>query len=238
MRWGRKVPRTAASISRTAGAVFASAMTTLAAFGVLSIAATRAMADLGARERGLPVIAVTSIAHSLATASGHSSGARLMDHADIVIDLGTPPGDSLVEIDGPENSDRALLSLAALIEDAVRRDRIAMALQPIVSLPQRKTRSYETLCRIRTDDGAQIAAAAGAAIPDRVALEVEAVREARTRVRVIYEEREGPALEGHLRRGRRRRHRHRRRRRRGTAARLHGIGSPRRAARPRAPPGS
>ena len=56
----------------------------------------------GARGRGLPVIAVTSIAHSSATASGHSSGTRLMDHADIVIDLGTPPGDSLVEIDGAE----------------------------------------------------------------------------------------------------------------------------------------
>lgn len=57
---------------------------------------------MGARSRGLPVIAVTSIAHSSATASGHSSGTRLMDHADIVIDLGTPPGDSLIEIDGPE----------------------------------------------------------------------------------------------------------------------------------------
>ena len=57
---------------------------------------------IGARQRGLPVIAVTSLAHSAATASGHSSGTRLMDHADIVIDLGTPPGDSLVEIDGPE----------------------------------------------------------------------------------------------------------------------------------------
>jgi uncharacterized phosphosugar-binding protein len=57
---------------------------------------------IGARARGLPVIAVTSVAHSSATASGHSSGTRLMDHADIVIDLGTPPGDSLIEIDGPE----------------------------------------------------------------------------------------------------------------------------------------
>jgi uncharacterized phosphosugar-binding protein len=57
---------------------------------------------MGTHERGLPVIAVTSIAHSAATVSGHSSGTRLMDHADIVIDLGTPPGDSLIEIDGPE----------------------------------------------------------------------------------------------------------------------------------------
>lgn len=57
---------------------------------------------MGARTLGLPVIAVTSVAHSSATASGHSSGTRLMDHADIVIDLGTPPGDSLIEIEGPE----------------------------------------------------------------------------------------------------------------------------------------
>jgi uncharacterized phosphosugar-binding protein len=57
---------------------------------------------LGARERGLPVIAVTSVAHSSATASGHSSGTRLMDHADIIIDLGTPPGDSLIDLGSPE----------------------------------------------------------------------------------------------------------------------------------------
>lgn len=56
----------------------------------------------GARDRGLPVIAVTSVAHSTAVVSEHSSGARLMDLADLVIDLGTPPGDSLIEIDGPE----------------------------------------------------------------------------------------------------------------------------------------
>ena len=57
---------------------------------------------LGARSRGLPVIAVTSVAHSNASRSGHSSGTRLLDHADIVIDLGIPLGDSLIEIDGPE----------------------------------------------------------------------------------------------------------------------------------------
>jgi len=57
---------------------------------------------IGARGRGLPVIAVTSVAHSLASPSGHSSKTRLLDHADIVIDLGTPVGDALIEIDGPE----------------------------------------------------------------------------------------------------------------------------------------
>lgn len=57
---------------------------------------------MGARRLGLPVIAVTSVAHSMASTSGHSSGTRLMDHSDIVIDLGTPPGDSLIELDGLE----------------------------------------------------------------------------------------------------------------------------------------
>jgi uncharacterized phosphosugar-binding protein len=54
----------------------------------------------GARERGLPVIAVTSLAATDAGRSSHSSGTRLRDHADVVLDIGTPPADALVEIDG------------------------------------------------------------------------------------------------------------------------------------------
>lgn len=54
----------------------------------------------GARERGLPVIALTSVAHSMAGAPGHSSGTRLLDHADVVLDLCTPPGDALVQVEG------------------------------------------------------------------------------------------------------------------------------------------
>jgi uncharacterized phosphosugar-binding protein len=38
----------------------------------------------------------------LAGSPVHSSGTRLLDHADIVIDLCTPPGDALVRIDGLE----------------------------------------------------------------------------------------------------------------------------------------
>jgi uncharacterized phosphosugar-binding protein len=56
----------------------------------------------GSRSRGLPVIAVTSVEHSLAGSPGHSSGTRLLDHADVVIDLCTPPGDALVRLDGVE----------------------------------------------------------------------------------------------------------------------------------------
>jgi uncharacterized phosphosugar-binding protein len=50
----------------------------------------------GARRRGLPVIAVTSLAAARAAAPGP----RLVDHADVVLDLATPAGDALVAIDG------------------------------------------------------------------------------------------------------------------------------------------
>jgi uncharacterized phosphosugar-binding protein len=54
----------------------------------------------GARERGLAVIAVTSVAATGAGESTHSSGSRLRDHADVVLDLCTPPADALVELGG------------------------------------------------------------------------------------------------------------------------------------------
>ncbi len=55
---------------------------------------------IGARRRGLPVVAVTSLAQSDAAVPTHSSGTRLHDHADVVIDLCTPPADALVTLDG------------------------------------------------------------------------------------------------------------------------------------------
>src|SRR4029453_16678918 len=50
---------------------------------------------MGARRRGLPGGGVTSGAGSRGAVAGPSSGTRLLDHADIVIDLGTPIGDAL-----------------------------------------------------------------------------------------------------------------------------------------------
>jgi len=55
---------------------------------------------IGARRRNLPVVAVTSLAQSHAGAPTHSSGTRLADHADVVIDLCTPPADALVDVPG------------------------------------------------------------------------------------------------------------------------------------------
>ena len=51
-----------------------------------------------ARERDTPVIALTSVAHGSRTSSRHSSGERLMDVADIVLDTGVPYGDATVPL--------------------------------------------------------------------------------------------------------------------------------------------
>ncbi len=76
-----------------------------------------------AHEAGMPVVALTSVAHSMATTPGHSSGTRLLDHADVVIDLGTPVGDSLVKLDGletPVGPGSTLSAVAAVNEIKVR----------------------------------------------------------------------------------------------------------------------
>jgi uncharacterized phosphosugar-binding protein len=68
----------------------------------------------GARRRRLPVIAITSVEHSLARPPTHSSGTRLLDHADIVVDLCTPIGDALVAVDGLETPVGPGSSIAAV----------------------------------------------------------------------------------------------------------------------------
>lgn len=54
----------------------------------------------GARRRGLRVIAVTSVAQSMAGEPSPELGVRLLDEADLVIDLCTPPADALCLVDG------------------------------------------------------------------------------------------------------------------------------------------
>ena len=68
---------------------------------------------LGAKERGLAVVAVTSVAQSRAGEPTHPAG-RLLDVADVVLDLGTPPADALVEIDGLETPVAPGSTLAAV----------------------------------------------------------------------------------------------------------------------------
>ncbi len=52
------------------------------------------------KDRGLPVVAVTSVEHSRQVASRHSSGRRLFEVADVVIDTQAPFGDAVVDVDG------------------------------------------------------------------------------------------------------------------------------------------
>jgi uncharacterized phosphosugar-binding protein len=55
---------------------------------------------LGAKSRGLPVIALVSVAHCSQSKPAHSSGRKLIDVADIILDNQCPPGDCVVELPG------------------------------------------------------------------------------------------------------------------------------------------
>src|SRR5688572_8172964 len=54
----------------------------------------------GARRRGLRVVAVTSVAQSSSSDPDPTTGSRLTDESDLVIDLCTPEADALVQLDG------------------------------------------------------------------------------------------------------------------------------------------
>jgi uncharacterized phosphosugar-binding protein len=77
----------------------------------------------GARRRGLRVVSVTSVAHSRASEPVHASGRRLLDAADLVIDLGTPVGDALITLDGldtPVGPSSSLATVAVVNEIKVQ----------------------------------------------------------------------------------------------------------------------
>ena len=54
----------------------------------------------GAKERGLSVIALLSVAHCEQAKPAHPSGKKLIDVADVVLDNGAPVGDSLLTLAG------------------------------------------------------------------------------------------------------------------------------------------
>src|SRR5258705_8555390 len=65
--------------------------------GIRSVIVEMAM---GAQQRGLPVIAIVSKAHCEQAKAAHSSGKKLIDCADIVIDNQCPTGDCLLQLPG------------------------------------------------------------------------------------------------------------------------------------------
>lgn len=75
------------------------AMIVISTSGIRPVAVEMAM---GAKKRGLPVIGIVSLAHARQAPSGHSSGKKLSDVADLVIDNCCPPGDCVLELPGLE----------------------------------------------------------------------------------------------------------------------------------------
>jgi uncharacterized phosphosugar-binding protein len=92
---------------------------------------------LGAKEKGLTVIGVTSMPHSSASPSRHSSGKRLYEVADIVIDTGASLADSSIRIDGLEapvgaNSTSVAIAIAHAIVSATAEKLVRRGVQPFV----------------------------------------------------------------------------------------------------------
>jgi uncharacterized phosphosugar-binding protein len=73
------------------------AMIVISTSGIRSVIIEMAQ---GAKKRGLPVIGLTSVSHSSACNSGHVSGIKLMDVADVVLDNLAPPGDCILDMEG------------------------------------------------------------------------------------------------------------------------------------------
>lgn len=55
---------------------------------------------LAVKDAGLPLIAITSLAHSSGITSRHPSGKRLFEVADVVVDNGAPYGDAILDLPG------------------------------------------------------------------------------------------------------------------------------------------
>jgi uncharacterized phosphosugar-binding protein len=94
-----------------------------------------------AQGRGLRVVAVTSVAQSLAGEPTHSSGTRLLDYADVVLDLCTPPGDAMVALDGldtPVGPGSSLAAVALVNEIKVQTAALLIergAMPPVLTSP-------------------------------------------------------------------------------------------------------
>jgi uncharacterized phosphosugar-binding protein len=75
----------------------------------------------GARKRGLPVIGVVSRSHCEQAQPAHSSGKKLVDVADVILDNGAPVGDTLVSLDGSQQKTGPFSTLGgALVMNMLR----------------------------------------------------------------------------------------------------------------------
>lgn len=90
----------------------------------------------GAKEKGVKVIAVTSLNHSKQVESRHSSGKKLYEFGDVVLDTGTPKGDAVMEFEGLSSKAGAVSTiLGAAVLNAVMVDAIQYLLDKGVEPP-------------------------------------------------------------------------------------------------------
>jgi uncharacterized phosphosugar-binding protein len=93
----------------------------------------------GARQRGIRVVGVTSVAQSMSDPPDPRVGSRLMDESDLVIDLCTPHADALVSIDGldtPVGPGSTITAIAIVNSIKVRTARLLVergALPPVIT---------------------------------------------------------------------------------------------------------
>jgi uncharacterized phosphosugar-binding protein len=92
---------------------------------------------LGAKEKGLTVVAVTSLPHSSASPSRHSSGKRLFEVADIVVDTHASLSDASIRINGLNapvgaNSTSVAIAIAHAIVTATAEKLVQRGIKPFV----------------------------------------------------------------------------------------------------------
>jgi len=91
---------------------------------------------LRSKEIGLHVIVVTSLAHSMSVTSRHSSGKKLYECGDIVLDTGTPIGDAALTFEGLPTKAGALSTLlGAALLNAVMAEAIQTLLDQGITPP-------------------------------------------------------------------------------------------------------
>ena len=95
-----------------------------------------------AKRQDLPVIAVVSVEHCNASAALHSSGKKLTDFADIVIDNCTPAGDALVRVPNLEDPVGPGSTIGAAAVTNALKCRIAEKLTALGKPPLVLTSSY------------------------------------------------------------------------------------------------
>ena len=96
------------------------------------------------KERGITLIGVTSLPHSTSTPSRHSSGKRLFEVADVVIDTGIPRADANLYIDGLESpvgasSTSVTIAIAHAIVSATAEKLVQQGIHPHVMVSPNTT---------------------------------------------------------------------------------------------------